>query len=92
MGWVQVEDTGPQNATPQNYEFFDANRGRAVLFGGTNGKNVFDDTWEWDGSSWSEVSTIGAPACFAGSMVYTGSNVRLYGGISFSIFEGLPVR
>ncbi|MFO1078474.1 MAG: hypothetical protein U1E73_12190 [Planctomycetota bacterium] len=31
---------------------FDMQRGRAVLFGGWAGANVFDDTWEWDGTNW----------------------------------------
>ena len=34
---------------------FDAARGRTVLFGGGNGAGAtFDDTWEWDGSTWIE--------------------------------------
>ena len=31
---------------------YDEARDRLVLFGGTNGPVVFNDTWEWDGSDW----------------------------------------
>ncbi|MCA8951451.1 MAG: hypothetical protein KDE27_18230, partial [Planctomycetes bacterium] len=42
---------------------FDPVRSRTVLFGGTSTWNVFppDDTWEWDGQSWSQIVPPAAP-------------------------------
>lgn len=42
---------------------YDNERGRVVLFGGSNATISFNDVWEWDGTSWVEVKTAGeAPA------------------------------
>jgi hypothetical protein len=40
---------------------YDSARGRTVLFGGYDGSQL-GDTWEWDGSSWTQVFTPSAPA------------------------------
>jgi hypothetical protein len=37
---------------------YDSRRGRTVLFGGI-GIGPLDDTWEWDGSAWTQVATTG---------------------------------
>jgi hypothetical protein len=31
---------------------YDAARSRLVLFGGYNGTENLNDTWEWDGTQW----------------------------------------
>lgn len=42
---------------------YDSRRGRAVMVaGGTGSSTTFGDTWEWDGSHWSLVSTSGPNA------------------------------
>lgn len=33
---------------------FDSSRGVAVLFGGNNGNGWLNDTWEWNGTTWSQ--------------------------------------
>jgi len=39
---------------------FDSKRGRTVLFGGVGaGGALFGDTWEWDGSFWTQMDNIG---------------------------------
>ncbi|MBI1827591.1 MAG: hypothetical protein HYR83_14540 [Planctomycetes bacterium] len=41
---------------------YDWRRGVTVLFGGAGGVGpgtIFGDTWEWDGTSWNQVATIG---------------------------------
>lgn len=48
---------------------FDADRNRVVLFGGSNKLSQpgglvgidYDDTWEWDGTSWTQVTTATRP-------------------------------
>ncbi|MCA8965816.1 MAG: hypothetical protein H6838_11945 [Planctomycetes bacterium] len=68
---------------------FDALRGRVVMFGGTGNPNLpstLTDTWEYDGSNWTQVVTAHAPSeaeqtamCFD---LQRGVCV-LYGGTSF---------
>ena len=38
---------------------FDTKRGVAVLFGGNDGTTCLSDTWEWNGTSWNNVSPGG---------------------------------
>jgi len=43
---------------------YDSGRGRIVLFGGFNGMNGTNysyDTWEWDGSSWTQRNPTASP-------------------------------
>lgn len=52
---------------------YDAGRGRVVLFGGVTVGGVFlSDTWEWDGSTWTEVTPqAGSPSArFGAGMTY----------------------
>ncbi|HZW10685.1 MAG TPA: kelch repeat-containing protein [Phycisphaerales bacterium] len=41
---------------------YDAARERVVLFGGIDGDGLTDQTWEWDGQAWTDVSPAGAPS------------------------------
>lgn len=66
---------------------YDTARGVTVLFGGThyNGGPVdyMQDTWEWDGTDWEQVSTATSPPGRAGGdMAYDAANgvMVLYGG------------
>jgi hypothetical protein len=52
-----------------------------VLFGGTNGQQDFDDTWTWDGASWSQVAVPGPGARSSAAMGTLGESVFLFGGI-----------
>jgi hypothetical protein len=45
---------------------FDTRRGVGVLFGGTDGTSSFGDTWEWDGSAWTQ-KTVQGPSPRAGA-------------------------
>src|SRR5262249_5774127 len=54
------------------------------LFGGTDGLNVFDDTWTWTGSSWIPLSPAHHPLArhrHAMGADPTGSLVRVAGGL-----------
>jgi hypothetical protein len=85
-GWTQVEDLGPAPRS-RHAVTYDEIRGRVVLFGGlhTNGgtTGVFDDTWEWDGISWTQVEDAGPPARCGHAMAYDNSRKRtvLFGGV-----------
>jgi hypothetical protein len=39
---------------------YDSQRGRTVLYGGVTGGNLLGDTWEWNGTSWTQVAS-GSP-------------------------------
>ena len=46
-----------QSPDPRSWAelYTDAATGRVMLFGGEDGINALSDSWEWDGSTWSEV-------------------------------------
>jgi hypothetical protein len=60
--WVRVATGGPP-ARNSHAMAFDARRGVVVLFGGMNADiidtSLFVDTWEWNGTAWSFISTAG---------------------------------
>ncbi|OYD73752.1 UNVERIFIED_ORG: hypothetical protein BDU10_5438 [Burkholderia sp. CF145] len=60
--WIQLDDQGP----PPRYNFglaSDTTRNRVVLFGGelrfAVNDQVLGDTWEWDGTAWSQLEETG---------------------------------
>ncbi len=64
---------------------YDSKRGRVVLFGGRTaaaGAAALGDTWEWDGSYWTQVDTFGPPARVHHAMVYDSARqvTFLFGG------------
>ena len=60
---------------------YDSARGVTVLFGGASLSGVFSDTWEWDGTSWTQLSPAASPpARDAHAMATLGSKVVLFGG------------
>jgi hypothetical protein len=72
-------------APPATYSVnaaYDEKRGRLVVFGGFFLSDVFDDTWEWDGTTWRQVATSGPSPRFASGMVYDAQRERviLFGG------------
>jgi hypothetical protein len=57
--WTQKQDIGPAPRADHSMAF-DSNRGRAVLFGGTDPiSRLFNDTWEWDGQNWTQMANTG---------------------------------
>jgi len=63
---------------------YDPARSRVVLFGGCSGWNcgtLHDDTWEWDGSSWTRMTSTRAPARRSAScLAFDGRTLVLFGG------------
>lgn len=63
---------------------YDAARQRVVVCGGMDYRNVFDDTWEWDGNAWTQCSTVLSITMRSGHAVAYDSarqRVVLFGGI-----------
>jgi len=61
---------------------YDSARGVTVLFGGWDGDNRTSDTWEWDGSDWTSISTTGPSARIYLPMAYDSARgvTVLFGG------------
>lgn len=77
----------------------DVLRGRTVLYGGISstliGGTYRNDTWEWDGATWTQVTTANTPGGFLGnngvkehSMAYDliGQRIVMFGG---ELFQGI---
>lgn len=92
-GWTLASTGGP-HARERHALAYDAARQRVVLFGGTYADTeeflIFDDTWEWDGTTWTAVSTSGPPARFDAKMAYDAARQRvvLFGGQDGNDFLG----
>jgi hypothetical protein len=75
--WVAPSATGtmtqigPSGSGPGwNFEpslAYDSTRQRAVYFGGSGSTTTLDATWEWDGSSWQQLSLVIAPPARQGA-------------------------
>ena len=85
--WVRVATSGP---TPRFGAAiaYDAIRQRVVLYGGQSGTFpnivVFTDTWEWDGTSWTQRATTGPTSRVHQTMAFDRARGRvvLYGGFN----------
>jgi len=85
--WKRVSDTGPA-ARAGHALAYDSWRKRVVLFGGSARTEhsarptMLNDTWEWDGKSWSQASTSGPPPRTGHQLVYDSrrKKVVLFGG------------
>lgn len=51
--WQHRSDSGPSPRRSMRLAY-DSARGVTVLFGGIAGSDYQDDTWEWDGTSWTQ--------------------------------------
>ena len=62
QNWTQVADIGPHSRSDHAIAF-DSARQRIVLFGGVQktgtATTYFNDTWEWDGTEWTQVEDSG---------------------------------
>jgi hypothetical protein len=83
--WTQVADMGP----PPRYGCamtYDTLRQRVVLFGGYSNlpprTGYFDDTWEWDGTEWTQIADTGPSGRSLLPMVFDSSRecLVLFGG------------
>ena len=93
--WTQSQDIGPP-ARANHALAFDSVRARIVLFGGIVGdpflpkSPTFADTWEWDGTEWTQTADTGPSARGAHALTFDSKNKRvvLFGGQSSNIQVG----
>jgi hypothetical protein len=87
--WTQVDDSGPA----ARFAFAiasDTTRNRVVLFGGANsvpgGPQALGDTWEWDGTAWTQQDETGPFARSGHHMTFDNARARtvLFGGVPIS--------
>ena len=77
--WSQKSVPGPGTRALHGM-VFDSARSRTICFGGSNsngGANPFGDTWEWDGSTWSQVNTVGPSARSGHAMAFDSARSRV---------------
>ncbi len=83
--WTLSATTGPSPRT-HSAMAYDAARGVTVLYGGTrtfgSGPVHYDDTWEWDGATWTQVTTTGTGPREGHAMAYDSARAAtvLFGG------------
>jgi fibronectin type III domain protein/galactose oxidase-like protein len=85
--WTQLSPTISPSARDFASMAFDPATGQLVLFGGASTGTTFNETWTWDGSTWSQRSptTSPPPARVLASMAFdpaTGQLVLFGGGDS----------
>lgn len=84
--WIRlaIETIPPRGSHAMIY---DPSRKRIVIFGGESWSRVFGDTWEWDGTNWTQIVTPQSPAKrFRTEMAYhedLGGTI-LFGGGDYS--------
>lgn len=82
--WSQIDVGGAPASRGWADMAFDAAREQAVLFGGLVGSTASNETWLWDGESWTLATPANAPSPrFTHAMVYDSARevVVLYGGL-----------
>ncbi len=77
--WLFIDSTVPRRFGMGLV--YDRGRNRTVLFGGDD-YGIQGDTWEWDGTVWTQTATTGPPARVNAAMCYDAAraNVVLFGG------------
>jgi hypothetical protein len=82
QGWSPVTGAGPPSRTSTGLAW-DAARQKVVLFGGSNRQGNLNDTWEWDGVSWTQRFPTNSPSPrWSASLTWDAarSRVVLFGG------------
>ena len=86
--WAQVHPATSPSARYGAAMAYDPATGNLVLFGGNSAgpgnATVLDDTWTWDGNTWTEVKASGPGARMGASMAYDAASqtMVLFGGFN----------
>ncbi|HLU38262.1 MAG TPA: kelch repeat-containing protein, partial [Planctomycetota bacterium] len=84
--WTQRNPNPAPLARSRHTLVFDAARGVCRLFGGYNIR-LQSDTWEWDGTTWRQVATSGAPPRMYHAMAHQDARGTslVFGGYDLSV-------
>ncbi|MFO1052414.1 MAG: hypothetical protein U1F36_09385 [Planctomycetota bacterium] len=59
--WQQMDTPVRPRATMAVALAFDVSRGTVLLFGGSDGVRLLNETWEWNGAEWRELYPVTSP-------------------------------
>ena len=85
--WTQRQDVGPSPRT-HSAAAYDTSAKRVLLYGGEHAPStayaMYGDTWEWDGSFWTQLADIGPSPRLSHALAYDPNRDRtvLFGGAS----------
>jgi hypothetical protein len=83
--WTRMATTGPPPRC-EHVMAYDRGRKKTVMFGGRvitgDLLKPTDDTWEWNGTAWTQVAGTGPTARAAAAMAIVGGILVLQGGLS----------
>lgn len=89
-GWTLLSQTGSPG-TPRNLPglVYDDSASRVILFGGGTQLNLPSETWAWDGTTWSQLTTSNDPPlrndhAMASRPGKTNQKILLFGGVDAS--------
>ncbi len=92
VDWTETTPAGSPPARTTAAMAYDPVRERTVLFGGQDGSDpgsaTFGDTWEYDGTTWVQITTTSSPTARANhAMTWDASNqeIVMMGGIDFQL-------
>jgi hypothetical protein len=86
--WSNVSPAAntPPSARQGHAMAYDSNTGVVILFGGSpNGSQAYNDTWQWNGTTWTQLTPTNQPSArLYHSMTYDSNNqtIVLFGGQS----------
>lgn len=86
--WKSADAPPPRNSPTVGY---DRERSRLVVFGGRGPSGTLNDTWEWDGLTWSPRAVAVPPAARANASTFfdtVSKRVTTFGGASVSTAFG----
>jgi hypothetical protein len=59
--WVELSPNNPPPARSYLAMTYDPVSGRVIMFGGFDGTGYLNDTWSFDGTTWTQIATQSAP-------------------------------
>lgn len=86
--WVEFFGVAAPGARSEHRMVYDATRQRTILTGGRRvygGSTTYDDTWEWNGSTWTNMLAV-APSSIHAGLTFDSVRQRtvLFGGITIT--------
>ena len=86
LTWTNATPAGPNPVARWGCKLaYDISRNRTVLYGGWSGAGFTNNTWEWDGVSWTQITTNNIPSPrdrFGMCYDLARNKIVLFGGIS----------